>query len=149
MYLLIISLLIILFLFYLCFRSSSPSNSYLRFRHNQTHDTIQSLYQICNNICYHCNFNPIYTILESSHITYTDSSSYNTSKGTIHLVIWNTKYSRSFDRNTLLFFLLRELSLIISPSSDNSSSINAILLNTAVNLGYFDPLIPIDPDYRF
>lgn len=114
-------------------------------------DTIQWLYRSVNDICYHCNMSPIYEIKETCDITYTDkvTSSHNI-KGTIHLVVWNNLHNRIYSHNTLMYAILHEIAHILSPSIHHEppfDSIESILLNTAIQLGYYDPNISIDPSY--
>jgi beta-lactamase regulating signal transducer with metallopeptidase domain len=120
-------------------------------RRNEVNKTIQWLYYSVNNICNHCNMAPIYEIIETDHITYSDkiNNPYNR-RGKIYLVIWNYEYSRIFSHNTLIYAVLHEISHILSPSVHHEppfDSIESLLLNTAIKLGYYDPNIPLEIGY--
>lgn len=144
-----ISLIIIfgLIWFYLTF----DSDQYQSVRAKQITETINWLYHSVNDVCHHCNMSPIYNIVESHQITYTDKlTTTHTINGTINLVIWNDKYNRIFHRNTLIYAMLHEISHILSPSIHHDppfDSIESILLNMATRLGYYDPNVPIESHY--
>jgi hypothetical protein len=127
------------------------SNSYELIRRQNVNDTIEWLYQIINDVCYHCNMSPIYDIVETSQITYTDKiTKTHNIKGTIYLVVWDDKYGRVFNHNTLVYAVLHEISHILSPSIHHEppfDSIESLLMNTAINLGYYDPSIPMESNY--
>ncbi len=123
--------------------------SYENIRQQKIKDTIQWLYQITNEICYHCHLSPIYDIVETTQITYSDKIP-NHTKGTIYLVMWNDKHSRIFNHNTLIYATLHELAHILSPSIHHEppfDSIEKLLITTATNLGYYDPKISIESNY--
>lgn len=133
------------------FHYDQGSNYYELTRQSKVNETIRWLYQAINDICYQCNMSPIYEIKETSRITYTDkvSSSHNV-KGTINLVIWDDKYGRIFNYNTLIYAMLHEITHILSPSIHHEppfDSIESILLNKAIELSYYDPNIPMEPQY--
>jgi hypothetical protein len=114
-------------------------------------ETIEWLYQAVNAVCYRCNMSPIYNIIETEQITYTDKtiSSHNI-KGTINLVIWDDTKGRVFNRNTLMYAMLHEITHILSPSIHHEppfDSIETLLLDTATRLGYYDPSVPIESHY--
>lgn len=120
-------------------------------RRQKVNETIQWLYRSVNDICYNCNMSPIYEIKECFQITYIDkiTSSHNV-KGIIYLVVWNETHGRVFDPNTLIYSVLHEIAHILSPSIDHEppfDSIERILLNKAIELSYYDPNIPIEPNY--
>jgi hypothetical protein len=120
-------------------------------RQQQVRETVQWLYQTVNDVCYRCNMAPIYEIIETTQITYTDkvTNTHNV-KGTIYLVIWDDEHGRVFHHNTLIYATLHEIAHILSPSIHHEppfDSIESILLNNASNLGYYDPSIPIESNY--
>lgn len=120
-------------------------------RREQVNETIQWLYRAINDVCYRCNMFPTYNIVETSQITYTDKvTNPHNIKGTIYLVVWDEKRCCTFCHNTLMYAMLHEIAHILSPSIHHEppfDSIEAILINTAINLGYYDPTIPIEPNY--
>ena len=124
---------------------------YQQTRQRKVQETIQWLYQAVNDVCYRCNMSPIYDIVEANQITYTDKvTTPHNIKGTIYLVIWNEQHERVFNHNTLMYAMLHEIAHILSPSVHHEppfDSIESILMNTAINLGYYDPSIPIEPNY--
>lgn len=126
-------------------------NRYELVRQQKVNDTIQWLYQIVNDVCYHCNMSPIYDIVETGQITYTDKiTKIHNIKGTIYLVVWDEQHCRVFNHNTLVYAMLHEITHILSPSIHHEppfDSIENILINTAINLGYYDPDMPIESNY--
>jgi hypothetical protein len=152
-YILIIILLIIgLICIYIKFEpKTNDINHYELIRKQKVTETIQWLYQAVNDICYRCNMSPIYDIIETTQITYTDKiiNPHNI-KGTIYLVIWDEIHGRVFNHNTLIYAILHEITHILSPSIHHEppfDSIESILLNAAIDLGYYDPNIPIESHY--
>lgn len=149
-YIIIIILLIIgLAIIYLCI--DFYVDEYEVFRKHKVNETIQWLYQVVNDICYKCNMSPIYNIVETSQITYTDKiiRPHNIT-GTIYLVIWNDKHGRVFHHNTLIYAILHEIAHILSPSIHHEppfNSIESLLINTAIDLGYYDQNISIESNY--
>ena len=120
-------------------------------RQEKINDVIEWLYSAVTHITNSCNMFPEYNIIETKYITYTDkiTSSHNTS-GNIYLVIWNDKYNTIFMNHTLIYAMLHEISHILSPSIHHEppfNSIETILLNKAVELGYYNPNTHLDPDY--
>lgn len=147
--LLTILILIAIMWFYIRIDKSDKTSNYETIRKQKVKDTIQWLYQITNEICYHCHMTPIYNIIETSQITYSDKITGQT-KGAIYLVIWNDKHSRIFNHNTLIYATLHEIAHILSPSIRHEppfDSIEKLLINTATNLGYYDPDIEIESNY--
>lgn len=120
-------------------------------RRQHVHNTIQWLYRAVNDVCYRCNMSPSYQIVETSQITYTDKvATPHNIKGTIYLVVWCEQHGRVFSHNTLMYAMLHEITHILSPSVHHEppfDSIESLLINTAINLGYYDPNIPIEPNY--
>jgi len=150
-YILIVILLIIVLIYiYVKFDSRLISN-YELIRNQKVNEMIQWLYQAVNDICYRCNMSPVYNIIETSHITYTDKViNSHTIRGTIYLVIWDEKHGRVFNHNTLIYAILHEITHILSPSIHHKppfDSIETLLLNTAIDLGYYDPNMEIEPHY--
>ena len=145
-------IIVILFILILIYVRLNPKiYQYENIRRKQVQDTIQWLYRATNDVCYRCNMSPIYEIVETNQITYTDKviNTHNI-KGTIYLVIWNEQYGRVFNHNTLMYAMLHEIAHILSPSVHHEppfDSIETILMNSAGNLGYYDPNIPIEPNY--
>lgn len=114
-------------------------------------EMIKWLYKTVNDVCYKCNVSPIYTIQETLDITHTDKSTTNSVKGTIYLLIWDEKYGRTFNKNTLIYSALHEIAHILSPSTNHNPPFDAIesmLLNKAIELSYYDPNIPIELNYK-
>lgn len=114
-------------------------------------DTRTWLHQSVATICHQCNMSPIYNIIETSQITYTDKviNPHNIN-GTIYLVIWDDKHDHVFSHNTLIYAVLHEIAHILSPSIHHEppfDSIEAILLNKAQQLGYYDPNIEVESHY--
>lgn len=139
----IVVILIVLILIYV--HISPQTDHYENERQRQVGNTIQWLYKAVNDVCYRCNMSPIYKIVETNQITYTDKIVNNT-KGTINLVIWNERYDRTFNNNTLIYAMLHEIAHILSPTMP-FDSIESILINMATNLGYYDPTIPMEVNY--
>lgn len=132
-------------------RFNNRVDTYEMQRQRKITDTIEWLYQAINDVCYRCNMSPLYNIVETTQITYTDKvTGAHNIKGTIFLVIWNEKHSRVFNHNTLIYAALHEIAHILSPSIHHQppfDSIENILLNAAVELGYYDPNIPMETNY--
>ena len=145
----IILLLVILSWIYI--RFEAKTDQYEIVRTQKVHETISWLYQSVNDICYHCNMSPIYDIRETAQITYTEKiTKPHNIKGTIYLVVWDEKHSRVFNCNTLMYAVLHEIAHILSPSIHHEppfDSIETLLLNTATNLGYYDPNVSIESHY--
>ena len=145
----VVVLLIILSWIYV--KSNITENQHDRFRKEKVNETIEWLYQVVNDVCYRCNMSPVYNIVESTEITYTDKlTSSHTIKGCIYLVIWDDTRSRIFNHNTLIYAILHEIAHILSPSVHHEppfNSIESLLLNTAITLGYYDPSISIESHY--
>lgn len=95
----------------------------------EINNIIQRLYQVTNEVCYKCKITLVYNILETERITYTNKIG---SRNIIYLVVWNKRYSRTIDINTLVHTILSEISRI-TPSDLTS------LLTTATDLGHYDP----------
>ena len=146
-----IIVLILIGLTFAYIRFDPKLDHYDLIRQQKVNETIQWLYQAVNNVCYHCNMTPIYNIVETSQISYTDKVTHpHNIKGTIYLVVWNDKHSRVFNHNTLMYAMLHEITHILSPSIHHEppfDSIESILINTAIDLGYYDPTIPIESNY--
>lgn len=120
-------------------------------RQEKVDTTIKWLYQSVNDVCYQCNMSPVYEIKETGQITYTDKvlAPHNI-KGTINLAIWDPTHHRIFDHNTLMYSVLHEVAHILSPSIKHEppfDSIETLLLTKAHELAYYDPNLPIDPNY--
>lgn len=118
----------------------------------KVNESIQWLYRIVNDVCYQCNITPIYTIKETSGLTYTDKiiNKLADTKGIIYLVVWDDKYSRTFNNNTLTYAVLHEIAHIVSPSQNHEppfDDIESMLLNKAIELSYYDPNVPIESHY--
>lgn len=149
-YVLVIILLIAI-LVWIYIRFDSKVNQYEYVRLQTVNDTVRWLYQSVNDICNHCNMSPIYEIRETTQITYTEKITFpHNIKGTIHLVVWDENHGRIFSHNTLMYAMLHEISHILSPSIHHEppfDSIEALLLNTATSLGYYDPNTPIESHY--
>lgn len=148
----VISIVIILILLGWIYLRAYPAVEYYEHtRQKQTQETIQWLYRAVNDICYRCNMSPIYDIVETTQITYTDKiTKPHNIKGTIYLVLWNDRHGRVFSHNTLIYAMLHEITHILSPSIHHEppfDSIEAILINMAINLGYYDPNIPMESNY--
>lgn len=143
----VVILIIILSLIYTRFNV----DQYEMIRKQKVNETIQWLYQAVNDVCYRCNMSPIYDITETEQITYTDkiTSSHNIT-GSIYLVVWDDTRGRVFTHNTLIYAMLHEITHILSPSIHHEppfDSIETLLLDTAISLGYYDPSIPIESHY--
>jgi len=126
-------------------------DEYQKTRKNNVKTTIEWLYHAVNDICYRCNMSPIYDIVESKQITYTDKiTKTHNIKGTINLVIWDEKHDRIFSYNTLMYAMLHEIAHILSPSVHHEppfDSIEQILINKAIELEYYDEKIVIESNY--
>ena len=85
--------ILIIFLFLACLvwiyiKFDIGIDHYEVIRQQKVNETVQWLYQIVNDVCYHCNMAPIYDIVETSQITYTDKvTKTHNNKGTIYLVV--------------------------------------------------------------
>jgi hypothetical protein len=147
----LIVIFLILMLAWIYIRYDAKTDHYEVVRSHKVKETIRWLYQSVNDICYQCNMSPIYNIHETTNITYTEKLTNNHNiKGIIYLVVWDEKNSRVFNPNTLMYAVLHELAHILSPSIHHEppfDSIETILLNTATNLGYYDPEIDIESHY--
>lgn len=122
-------------------------NDYEIYKRRQVSDTIKWIYQVVNKICDIANFEPSYQIKETNFITYVEKSN---SINTINLLIWNDKYHRVFSHNTLIYATLHEISHILSPSISHNSPFDLIenkLFKIAIDLGYYDPDIPLEKNY--
>lgn len=150
LYILII-ILVIIGLVWVYFRFDSGPDEYELIRRQTVNETVQWLYKSVNDVCYNCNMSPIYEFKETSQITYTDKvTSEHNVKGTIYIVIWDEAHSRVFNHNTLIYSALHEIAHILSPSIHHEppfDSIESILLNKAIDLGYYDPNIAIESHY--
>lgn len=126
-------------------------DQYESIRRQQVHNTIQWLYRTVNDICYRCNMAPIYEIIETKQITYTDKvTNPHNIKGIIYLVVWDEPHGRVFNHNTLIYAMLHEITHILSPSIHHEppfDSIESILMNMAINLEYYDPTVPFESNY--
>jgi len=59
-------------------------------------------------------------------------------KGIIYISVWDDKNDRLYSNTTLLFKTLHEISNILSENNYNFDFIEKNLINTAINLGYYD-----------
>lgn len=147
----IISILILLLLIWIYLRYDCKANHSNIVRAETVNQTIKWLYQTINHICNSCNMHPIYEIKETHQITYTEKvSSPHNIKGIIYLVIWDEINNIPFNKNTLLYAMIHEISHILSPSIHHQppfDSIENLLLSTATNLGYYNPNLGIDSNY--
>lgn len=145
----VVALVIVLLLVYVKYNPNYTNHNF--HRNQQINLTKKWLYKCVNDVCNHCNMNPLYEIKENSVITYTEKlTSSHSIKGTINLVIWDEKTQNLFNRNTLVYAVLHEISHILSPSTDHNppfDSIESTLLKKAQELSYYDPKIPIEPNY--
>lgn len=145
-YVYIIIIIIVLIWIYVRFDITWNHSEFIR--QEKIKETVQWLYRSVNDICYNCDMAPIYEIRESFHITY--SEKINNTKGIIYLVIWDNEHQSVFNRNTLLYSVIHEITHILSPSINHKEpfdSIETLLLNKAVELLYYDPNIPLEPNY--
>lgn len=116
-------------------------------RLNQVHTMISWLYNISTLICEACHVHPEYQIRESQYLTFIDKSHHISM---INLVLWNPLTNRLFDNNTLVYAIIHEITHILSPSSNHEPPFDALevlLLNKAVELGYYDAQRSIDNNY--
>lgn len=143
--------MVLIFLSWMYIKINPKIEYYENIRKQQVNDTIQWLYRSVNDICYRCNMTPIYEIIETSQITYTDKvTKPHNIKGTIYLVVWDEKHGRVFNHNTLIYAMLHEITHILSPSIHHEppfDSIESILMNMAINLNYYDPNIAMESNY--
>ena len=147
----VITILLLVVLIWIYFRLDPPYVNGEFVRQQKVNDTIQWLYRCVNDICYDCNMTPIYEIKENFQITYTEKNiSPHNVKGTIYLVVWDDLQGRVFNHNTFVYAVLHEIAHILSPSVHHEPPFDAIeniLLDKAYELSYYDPNIPIDPNY--
>jgi hypothetical protein len=140
----VVVLIILLTWIYLGYATNSDKN----YRSQKIKETVNWLYQTINDICYQCNMSPIYDIRETSQITYTEKTTQAHSiKGIIYLVIWDAENNKVFNKNTLLYAMIHEITHILSPSIHHQPPIESLLLTTATNLGYYDRNIPMESHY--
>ena len=116
--------------------SNYKINNNKNFKNIIIKDTIDWLYQSINDICYECKLYPIYTI--KLHDTLTFSEKLDKNKGIIYISVWDDKKDRLYSNTTLLFKTLHEISNILSENNYNFDFIEKNLINTAINLGYYD-----------
>jgi len=147
-YILIFSIIFIILIIYLFFNNTffsppSLSSSYKFFLIN---NKLSFFHTISHSILNHCNIKfPSFTLVNTFNITFT-----NKSKSIIYLVLWDPKSNSLFDDNTILYSLLHELSHILSPSPYHDTLFNLIeshLLQSAQDLGFYDPSIPFNKNY--
>jgi len=147
----VIIVIIIIILVWIYERVNRGYNEEEMIRKQKVKETIKWLYKCVNDICYSCDMAPVYEIKESFQITYSEKNiNRNNIKGMIYVVIWNDKYSRVFNRNTLIYAVLHEIAHILSPSiqhKDPFDAIEKVLLNKAIELSYYDPNIPMEENY--
>ena len=111
-------------------------NNYKFFKSIVIKDTLDWLYQSINEICNESKLYPIYTI--KPHDTLTFSEKLEIKKGIIYISIWDNKNDRLYNNNTLLEKSLHEISNILTENNYNFDFIEKNLINTAINLGYYD-----------
>ena len=111
-------------------------NNYKFFKSIVIKDTLDWLYQSINEICNESKLYPIYTI--KPHDTLTFSEKLEIKKGIIYISVWDDKNDRLYSNNTLLFKSLHEISNILTENNYNFDFIEKNLINTAINLGYYD-----------
>ena len=111
-------------------------NNYKFFKSIVIKDTLDWLYQSINEICNESKLYPIYTI--KPHDTLTFSEKLEIKKGIIYISIWDNKNDRSYNNNTLLVKSLHEISNILTENNYNFDFIEKNLINTAINLGYYN-----------
>lgn len=88
-------------------------------------ERIQELYKIINSICYQCDINISYRIVDDI-IAYTEKQEDTT---ILHVPIWNDMVQRPYNTNSLLAILLDQLMLV----TDNTN-----LQSTAIKLGHYN-----------
>ena len=147
-------ILCILFLYFPFNNKNNPDQILALLRKQKVNETIQWLYGAVNDICYQCNMSPIYEIIETSQITYTEKgnnfSNIKSGEGKIYLVIWNESQEQLFNYNTLIYAMLHEIAHILSPSVHHKppfDSIESKLLNKARDLNYYNPNISLESNY--
>ena len=138
--LLIILLIIIIYILY-NFKNNNIDN-YNSIKSKQISQTIDWLYQIINKICYECKLYPIYIINNNDTLTYSENLSEN--QGIINLILWDIKNERLYSNNTLLYKTLHEITNILTNNKYNTDFIETKLINTAINLGFYDINIQLD-----
>jgi len=126
MILVITLLVIIIFIGYMLYLTKG--SEYDTFQSRKIEETKQWLYHAINAICYHCDINLSYTIMETDTITHIDGE-------IVYLVMWDTLHGRVYSNNKLLYDMINELSKRDYVSPDKN--INSVLLTTAKNLGYY------------
>jgi hypothetical protein len=110
--------------------------NYKNYKSISIKDTIDWLYQSINEICYECKLYPIYTIKQNDTLTFSEKIDKN--KGIIYISLWDDKNDRLYSNTTLLFKTLHEISNILSENNYNFDFIEKNLINTAINLGFYD-----------
>jgi hypothetical protein len=154
MYPMVYILIMLLLIIILAYIYAGPHNRIGQYEINKRqaiNDTQTWLHQSVSDVCRRCNMSPIYNIIETSQITYTDKviNPHNIN-GTIYLVIWDEKHDRTFNHNTLIYAVLHEIAHILSPSIHHEppfDTIETILLNKARELKYYDPNTGVEPHY--
>lgn len=79
-----------------------------------------------------------------------DNESYTINKKVIHLCTKDPQNGSYYDKNTLMFVVLHELSHVLCDDighTDKFSIINQALLDHAINYGYYDPTKPFIKNY--
>jgi len=135
-YYIIIIFIIIVFCIYIYNVLNLKINNYKVFKSIIIKDTLDWLYQSINEICNESKLYPIYTI--KPHDTLTFSEKLAIKKGIIYISIWDDKNDRLYSNNTLLVKSLHEISNILTENNYNFDFIEKNLINTAINLGYYD-----------
>ena len=135
-YYIIIIIIIIVFCIYIYNVLNLKINNYKVFKSIIIKDTLDWLYQSINEICNKSKLYPIYTI--KPHDTLTFSEKLEIKKGIIYMSIWDDKNDRLYSNNTLLVKSLHEISNILAETNFNFDFIEKNLINTAINLGYYD-----------
>ena len=145
MYIYFIIILIIIYIYYNTYNINTYNidtyntyniDNYNLIKSKQITQTIDWLYQIINKICYECKLYPIYSINNNDTLTYTEHLSEN--KGIINIILWDNYNERLYSNNTLLYKTLHEITNILTNNKYNSDFIETKLINTAINLGFYD-----------
>lgn len=79
-----------------------------------------------------------------------DNESYTINKRVIHLCTKSPRNGEYYDKNTLMFVVLHELSHVICDDighTDKFLQINRAILNFAIKNGYYDPSKPFVENY--
>lgn len=123
----------------------SPSENQKKYR--EVAEMTTWLYKAIDDVCYRADIFPVYELRPSDLLTFTDR---HEDRGIIHIVLWDAENERPFERNTVIYAAMHEITHILSPNRGHLppfDDIEALLLGTAADLGYYDPRVDFADNY--